>query len=117
MTRIGCPITIAIALLLAGQPAHGRSEYRLGGGGEYLDFDSQNQVARQVQVAVAPYGDSKVSLADFSDTSMRPLHIAPVSPPTALPGIYSVATSCAWAVTACPSCSARAWKCTMASVG
>ena len=93
MTRMGCPFAIAITFLLASQPAHGRSEYRLGGkdgnpwqdvlsgGGEYLKLDSQS-VARRVQVGVPlrggiPYGDPQVKLADFSGTSIRPLHIAP----------------------------------------
>ena len=31
MTCIGFRFTLAITLLLASQPAHGRSEYRLGG--------------------------------------------------------------------------------------
>ena len=89
MTRIRFRSAIAITLLLTGQPAHSRSEYRLGGedgnswqealsgGGEYLNFDSQNQVGRRVQVAVTAFGDPVATLADFSATFMRPLHITP----------------------------------------
>ena len=89
MARTGYPFAITITVLLA-SPAHGRSEYRLGGedgnpwqdvlsgGGEYVNFDSQNRIAGRVQVDVGPPGDSEVKLANFSfGTSMRPLHIAP----------------------------------------
>ena len=67
---------IVTTLALADQPAHSRSEYRLGGedghpwqevlsgGGVYLNFDSQNRIARQVQVGVTPYGDPVARMAD-----------------------------------------------------
>ena len=89
MTRIGCPIAIAITLLPAGQPAHGRSEFRLGGedgnpweevlsgDGRYLNFDSENQLEGRVQVAAIPNGDPQVKLAEFNGGSMRPFYIAP----------------------------------------
>ena len=88
MTRIAFGLAITIVCLLAGQPAHSRSEYRLGGrdgnswqkalseGGEYLNFDGQS-VADRVQVDVTPYGDPTTRMAYFSTTSMRPLHITP----------------------------------------
>ena len=126
MARIRFQFAITIILLLASQPAHGRSEYRLGGddgnpwrealsgGGEYLNFDDQS-VARRVQVKVPPrgalpYGDPAARAADFSGTSMRPLHIAPdinlvkadiqekssLMPLPLAGGRINVAASCFW---------------------
>ena len=73
---------------LAGAPAEGRSEYRLGGadgngwatalsgGGEYLNFDDREQPS-PVPVAVVPFSDLQTKLVDFPGTSMGPVFVSP----------------------------------------